>query len=143
MLTRTCPIAVRSRPDADGRDTQSLGDLPGCLIRHGFENQGARPGCLHPLRVLEEPSNGRLRACLDFVSAQGVEGLRSEAKMPHHCDAFRGESLRQREFRPLELHDGHAAFFDEADCVLHSLSHRHLVGPEGQITDDQTVPNTP
>ena len=72
-------IAIRSGPDANGRDTQSLGN-DGCQFpRHALDQQGKSASVFDRLSVGEQVGRRLGRPSLHPVAAQGVERLRCQS----------------------------------------------------------------
>ncbi len=70
-------VAVDAGADADRRDGQLLGHLPGDLGGHHLQDDGERPGLLHGVRVGEQLL-GAGAAALHPVAAERVLALRRE-----------------------------------------------------------------
>ena len=77
-------VAIGPGADADGRNSQLLGDARGHFARHRFEHHGKCAGRFHRARVALHLPRGFRRFPLHVESAERIERLRRQPDMAHH-----------------------------------------------------------
>ena len=131
-------VAVHTRADADRRDGQLLGHLPGDVARNHLHHHCEGPGGLDGPGVVEQPLAG-VATALDAVAAEGVLALRREPDVRHHRHSTLAEQLDLRHHlaAALELDRVCPALLHEPDRRVVGLLGGALVGAERKITDHQ------
>lgn len=74
-------VGVDAGADADGGNAEGVGDIAGQIGGQAFEHQAEATGGFGGARLTEQIGGGGLGTALDFIAAEGVDGLGREAHM--------------------------------------------------------------
>ena len=138
-------VAVGPGTDPNRRNIKGLANLPTQIRRNPLEHNRKGASLLNRSGVFQNPRSTRFTPALNPVPPHRVDGLGSQANVPHHGhlgahDALDGLGDQQSTF---ELHGVGTRLLDETDRATHSILGAHLITPKGHIGDDQGALGTP
>ena len=134
-------IATGTSSNADGRNSQLLGDLLAERGRHPFDDDGKSSRSSHRLGITEQ--SGFI--ALYPEASHAMQRLWCQANMSHHGNICSddGSDGFSSPFPTFQLDRMSATFLHQSTCVLQSLGRADLVGHERHIGDDQAALGCP
>ena len=129
-------VAVRTGPDADGRNLHGLGDHGGHQSGHALQHDREAAGVGEGLGRVNQVQGGRGVAALHLVSTHGVHRLGRQAYVAHHRDLGSHQRLDHRNATTAALQlDGLCAGPDQHRGVPHRVGDRHVVAHPRHVGD--------
>src|SRR5438105_2823217 len=133
-------VTVGAGADANRWYPDSRGDTLGHGSWYKLENDGESARLLEAVRFGHESLRALGLATLNTSAADGVDGLRREADVPHHRNAGPHQRVHRVEHlgaATLDLHGTRSRLLNRASAVQHRTLDARLIGKERHIDDDE------